>query len=93
LIVALDAPTILVYMTGMVDLHPIRQYRDKRGITQEALARELHVHPFTVSRWETRSRQVDKEILPKVSEVTGIPAGELRPDLLAELQALVGGEP
>lgn len=80
-------------MTGMVALHPIRKYRDERGITQEALAKELEVHPFTVSRWETRDRQVDKDLLPKVSKHTGIPAGELRPDLLADLQALVGGEP
>lgn len=68
-------------------LPSLKAYRANRGITQDALAKELGVHSLTVSRWETGERKIDDELVPKVSEITGIPALELRPDLAA----LIGG--
>lgn len=65
----------------MVSSHPLRQYRKAKGLTQEALGKELGVHSVTVSRWETGARLVDRELVPVVSEKTGIPRRELRPDL------------
>jgi transcriptional regulator with XRE-family HTH domain len=71
-------------MTGMAANHPLKTYRDERGLTQEALGKELGVADVTISRWETGARRIDDALLPKVAEKTGIPKTELRPDL-AEL--------
>ena len=30
----------------------LRQYRERRGLTQEALAARLHVAPVTLAKWE-----------------------------------------
>jgi len=62
----------------------LKAYRDERGLTQEQLAGQLGVSSVTVSRWETGARKVDDDKLPLVSERTGIPPRDLRPDL-AEL--------
>ena len=64
----------------------LKDYRLDRGLTQDALAKELGVDPITVSRWETGARKIDDGLLPRVSEVTGIPKTELRPDLARLLE-------
>jgi transcriptional regulator with XRE-family HTH domain len=65
----------------MIGSHPLKDYREANGLTQEALAGELGVSSITVSRWETGARKIDPELLGAVSEKTGIPKRELRPDL------------
>lgn len=72
----------------MVQDHPLRAYRLKQEprLSQRQLADLLGVKRTTVARWETGTRKVDKELLPKVSEATGIAPAELRPDLAALLQ-------
>lgn len=62
----------------------LRRYRLGRKLTQDALAKELGVTSITVSRWETGERKIAPSKLNEVSEKTGIPKPELRPDL-AEL--------
>lgn len=64
--------------------HPLKNYRLRRGVTQDALAKELGVSSITVSRWETGARRVDPALLTAIAEKTGIPVRDLRPDL-AEL--------
>lgn len=67
--------------------HPLTKFRFDNGRqSQEALAAVLSVSGVTVSRWETGARKIDEAILPRVVEITGIPAALLRPDL-AELMA------
>jgi transcriptional regulator with XRE-family HTH domain len=62
--------------------HPLVKYRNDNGRqSQEALAKTLEVSSVTVSRWETGARKIDRAILPRIVERTGIPAAELRPDL------------
>ena len=61
--------------------HPLKTYRADRDLTQDALAKELGVSSITVSRWETGARKIDTDLLPTVSEKTGIPKRKLRPDL------------
>lgn len=68
----------------MASDHPLKRYRDRLGITQEALGKELGVHGVTVSRWETGERNIGRHLLTAISKKTDIPARELRPDL-AEL--------
>ena len=65
----------------MVSNHPLRAYRNSRGFTQDALAKELGVTSITVSRWETGARKIDTDLLPGISEKTGISKQDLRPDL------------
>ena len=61
--------------------HPLKRYRDSRGLTQDALAKELGVTSISVSRWETGARKIDDDLVVHVSEKTGIAAADLRPDL------------
>ena len=64
--------------------HPLKAYRFKHELSQAALADQLGVSRHTVIRWETGDRKVDRSKLAYVSQITGIPAKDLRPDL-AEL--------
>lgn len=68
----------------MADSHPLKDYRTAKGLTQDALAKELGVTNITVSRWETGARKIERKLLPMVAEKTGIAPRILRPDL-AEL--------
>ena len=70
-------------------VHPLKHYRDARGLTQEALAARLGVTSITVSRWETGARKIDRRQLPRVVKETVISAIELRPDI-AELMKISG---
>lgn len=65
---------------------PLKTFRKAHEppLSQNDLAKLLDVTRETVARWESGSRKIDNEKLPAVSEVTGIPKTELRPDL-AEL--------
>lgn len=65
----------------MDNVHPLRAYREREQITQGELARSLGVARETVARWESDARKINRNRLPEVSERTGIPASELRPDL------------
>jgi tellurite methyltransferase len=63
--------------------HPLRRYRQEKRLTQNALAIRLGVYSITVSRWESGRRNIDVELLPRISRLTGISPAELRPDLAA----------
>lgn len=71
--------------------HPLTKFRQDNQLSQPDLARLLHVGRSTVHRWESGVRKIDREKVPFVSEKTGIPAKELRPDLIEELEKLLGG--
>lgn len=64
--------------------HPLTTFRESQEpkLTQPDLARLLGVGRSTVYRWETGDRKPDVELLPRITEKTGIPARELRPDLI-----------
>lgn len=47
----------------------IKEYRLKKGYTQEQLAYELGVSSQTVSRWETGATYPDILILPVIAEL------------------------
>jgi transcriptional regulator with XRE-family HTH domain len=75
----------------MDGIHPLRAYRQNQDppLKQKQLADILGVKKATVSRWETGARKVDEELLPVVSERTGIPKAELRPDLADLIREVV----
>ncbi len=72
----------------MDDTHPLKTYRESQQppLTQGQLADILDVDRVTVARWETGTRKIDDELLPLVSQVTGIPKVYLRPDLARLLE-------
>lgn len=63
--------------------HPLTEFRKNHEppLTQAALAEILGVDRGTVTRWELGTRKIDDALLLIVSERTGIPARNLRPDL------------
>jgi transcriptional regulator with XRE-family HTH domain len=75
----------------MMQDHPLKTYRSQQEprLSQEQLAARLGVTRTTVARWETRAQNIDDDLLPLVSEKTGISKAELRPDLVEKLRALL----
>ena len=70
----------------MITIHPLRAFRKRQTpvLSLTELAEQIGVSKAALSRWENGLRQPDPSLLPKISEVTGIPGVDLRPDL-AEL--------
>ena len=68
----------------MEDRQPLKvltDYRQTQGMTPAELARFLGMPRPTVHRWETGARKIGPGKLKSVSEKTGIPTRDLRPDL------------
>jgi transcriptional regulator with XRE-family HTH domain len=67
----------------MNESHPLKSYRERQEppLTQEDLAKMIGVGKSTISRWEDGKRKIDDELVGVVTEITGIPPAELRPDL------------
>jgi transcriptional regulator with XRE-family HTH domain len=84
-----DFPFPIWQLAGMA--HPLTKYREQKNLSQPELARLLGVGRSTVHRWEAATRKIDRDLLPTISEKTGIPAKELRPDLVEALEKLLGG--
>lgn len=61
--------------------HPLTAFRHDQALSQEALAEMLGVSRVTVTRWERGTRKIKADKLSVIARKTGIPAGELRPDL------------
>lgn len=55
----------------------IRNFRQKKGTTQEELARFLSISPQAVSKWENGISTPDIELLPQISIYFGIKIDEL----------------
>lgn len=73
----------------MAELHPLETYRNNHEppLSRADLAEMLGVKRATVHRWETHKRKIDLDLLPTVSEITGISQIELRPDLARHMEA------
>jgi DNA-binding transcriptional regulator YdaS (Cro superfamily) len=72
--------------------HPLKTFRDAHTpkLSQAALAEILGVARLTVNRWENGDRKIDPDLVPVVSEKTGIPAKDLRPDIVEKHIATYG---
>jgi transcriptional regulator with XRE-family HTH domain len=74
----------------MEQIHPIKVYRTERDLSQRAMADFLGVSRLTILRWENWQRPIDPDLVPHVAEKTGIPARELRPDIVEKHLATYG---
>lgn len=72
--------------------HPVKAYRERQEpvMSQGQFGAKVGVTRFTVIRWENGS-PIDEDKLPAVSEVIGVPAKELRPDLVDKYERIFGG--
>lgn len=70
-------------------IHPLKRYREQEGLTQHELGDLLGVSRTAVARWETGRRKVGRGSLADIGTKTGIPAKELRPDLIEEAARLL----
>lgn len=61
-------------------------------LTPSQAAGLAKVSRSTWFRWESGVRKIDDAVLPRVVEVTGIPAKELRPDLVKILEPVEAAE-
>jgi transcriptional regulator with XRE-family HTH domain len=64
----------------------LREWREGKGYSIPQAATEAGTTRETWWRWENGVRQVGLSSLPKISELTGIPRGELRPDIFGGAQ-------
>jgi DNA-binding XRE family transcriptional regulator len=74
----------------MDQVHPIKAYRKQQELSQQALGKLLGVTKQTILRWENWHQPVDPKLVPLVAAKTGIPARELRPDIVEKHLATYG---
>ncbi len=55
----------------------LKRLRTERGLSQEAMARELHVVRQTVSKWEKGSSVPDADMLKQIAALFGVSASQL----------------
>ncbi len=67
----------------------IKTLRIQRGVTQEALAKDLYVTPQAVSRWENGSAMPDITLLPPIAHFFGVSVDQLLSWDRAEADAAV----
>jgi transcriptional regulator with XRE-family HTH domain len=71
--------TVASMMTA--EASPLKIYRVQNSVTLDALAARLRVNKSTILRWETGEVMVPAGRLADVERETGIPRGQLRPDI------------
>lgn len=78
------------HMETVIRTHPLTTYRASQEppLSMADLGRLLGVGTPTISRWEKFQRAIDEDRLASVSDKTGIPAKELRPDLFEKNEQL-----
>lgn len=57
----------------------IRIQREKRGMTQDALAQRLKTDRSTIAKWESINRYPRCKLLPAIAEVLGCTIDDLFP--------------
>lgn len=76
----------------MQTISPLKAFRQNQEprLSQAALAERLGVTRLTVTRWESGARKIDPDLVPLVAEKTGIPAKDLRPDIVEKHLEIYG---
>jgi len=77
-----------------MEANPIKAYRERQipPLSQGEFGDRVGVTRFTVLRWE-KGEPIDEKKLPAVSKEIGVPAKELRRDLVEKHEEIFGGAP
>lgn len=69
--------------------HRLKAFRQSHQppLTATQAAELVPVSRSTWFRWESGVRSIDQELLPRMQELTGIAAKDLRPDLARHFEA------
>lgn len=67
--------------------HPIREYREKEGLSQEDLAEKIGVSRQMIGFIESGDRRIAAEDVADWERKTGIPRAKLRPDIFGKAAA------
>ena len=59
-----------------MNMHPLRRYREAKGLTLEAMANMLRVSGATISRIENGSQDPSMELLRRIVEHTDVKADD-----------------
>lgn len=62
-------------------VHPLKAYRKRTKTSLQALGGMIGRSKATLSRIERGKQPITEELLKPLSDATGIPAADLRPDL------------
>lgn len=74
-------------------LHPVRDYRQKAGLTLDQLAERIEAltgsrpSKAKLSRIETREQPVSDDLIAPLRAITGLSVDELRPDFVPPAEA------
>jgi len=71
-------------IAAMANTSTLQQYRDANKISLAAFASKFGINKSTAMRWQKR---VPADRVQDVSDITGIPPHELRPDVFRAPQA------
>lgn len=74
-------------MRNIDDKEPLAHARRQAGMTIDEMAKKLGIDRTTVIRWEKGKPRIPVSKLAPVADLLGVRKAELRPDLLADLQA------
>lgn len=58
-------------------MNRIKNHREKKGITQQALAKELGINTSTVAKWETHASTPRAKVLIQLAEIFNCTVDEL----------------
>ena len=70
--------------------NPIKAYRLAAGLKVRELAEKWGTSFATLSRIENGTQRVPEKLLPVISREVGVPAKDLRPDLVERSEQLSG---
>jgi transcriptional regulator with XRE-family HTH domain len=68
--------------------NPVKSYRLRAGMKVRQLAEKWGTSFATLSRIENGMQRIPENLLPVISEATGISPAELRPDLVKRSEKL-----
>jgi hypothetical protein len=74
--------THIAYLRAMT--HPLAKFRKDQNLTLKEMGALIGLTRGAVSDIERGRRNIDPRRVPAVSEKTGIPAAQLRPDVFGE---------
>lgn len=80
----MPAVIMLCYHNKGVDMHEnkLREFRERKGLSQARLAVQVGVHPLTVYLWERGDHLPSYRRMKALERVLGVPAEVIWPELI-----------